>query len=295
MNLTIGIAPDSWGVWFANDPHQPTWQQCVDEMVASGYDTIEIGPYGYMPTDPNRLNAELAQRGLTAVANAVVGNLENEAAWPALELEMTASGELLAALDAPYIILIDDAYSDLSTGRLREPRELDQAGWRRLINTTHRVADLMRTRFGLKLLFHPHAETHVQSEDQIERFLADTDPARVGLCLDTGHHAYCGGDAVAFMRRHYLRIPHLHLKSVDGAMLRRVKDEGIPYGVAVPQDLFCEPSRGIVDFVDLRDLLREIDYTGYGIVEQDMYPAPLDKPLPIAQRTRAYLREIGMG
>jgi inosose dehydratase len=295
MNLTIGIAPDSWGVWFANDPHQPTWQQCVDEMVASGYDTIEIGPYGYMPTDPNRLNAELAQRGLTAVANAVVGNLENEAAWPALELEMTASGELLAALDAPYIILIDDAYSDLSTGRLREPRELDQAGWRRLINTTHRVADLMRTRFGLKLLFHPHAETHVQSEDQIERFLADTDPARVGLCLDTGHHAYCGGDAVAFMRRHYLRIPHLHLKSVDGAMLRRVKDEGIPYGVAVPQDLFCEPSRGIVDFVALRDLLREIDYTGYGIVEQDMYPAPLDKPLPIAQRTRAYLREIGMG
>jgi inosose dehydratase len=295
MNLTIGIAPDSWGVWFADDPHQPTWQQCLDEIVASDYKWIEIGPYGYMPTDPDHLRRELTQRGLTPVANAVEGNLEDGAAWPALERELLASGELLAALDAAYIILIDEAYSDMATGALREARQLDDAGWHHLIDTTHRVADLMHARFRLKLLYHPHAETHVETEEQIERFLADTDPARVGLCLDTGHHAYCGGDPVAFMRKHHARIPHLHLKSVDGAMMQRVKDEGIPYGVAVPQDLFCEPSRGIVDFPALRDLLREIHYTGYGIVEQDMYPAPLDKPLPIAQRTRAYLREIGLG
>ena len=59
--------------------------------------------------------------------------------------------------------------------------------------------------------------------------------------------------------------------------------------------MFVEPSRGKVDFVAFRDLLREIDYVGYGIVEQDMFPAPFDKPLPIAKRTRAYLREIGLG
>ena len=295
MNLKIGIAPDSWGVWFASDPHQPGWQRCLDEIVASGYEWVEIGPYGYMPTDANRLRAELAQRGLKPVANAIEGNLKQAEAWPALEHEAMAAGELLAALDAPYIILIDAPYSDFATGALREPPQLDDDGWRRMIDTTHRVAELVQGRFGLKLLFHPHAETHVETESQIERFLADTDPARVELCLDTGHHAYRGGDAVAFMRKHHARIPHLHLKSVDGAMMQRMKDEGIPYGAAVPLDLFCEPSRGIVDFPGLRDLLREIDYAGYGIVEQDMYPAPLDKPLPIAQRTRAYLRELGLG
>ena len=60
-------------------------------------------------------------------------------------------------------------------------------------------------------------------------------------------------------------------------------------------DMFVEPSRGAVDFAAFRDALRDINYVGYAIVEQDMFPAPFDKPLPIAKRTRAYLREIGMG
>ena len=295
MNLTIGIAPDSWGIWFANDARQSPWQRCLDEIVEAGYEWIEIGPYGYMPTDANRLRSELAQRGLKVVGNAIEGNLRQPEAWPALEHEALASGELLAALNAPYIILIDAPYSDFATGALLEPRELHADEWKRMIDTTHRVAELVHSRFGLKMLFHPHAETHVETEPQIERFLADTDPALVGVCLDTGHHAYRGGEPVGFMRKHHARIPHLHLKSVDSGMMQRMKAEGIPYGKAVPMDLFCEPSRGIVDFPGLRDLLLEIDYTGYGIVEQDMYPAPLDKPLPIAKSTRAYLRELGLG
>ena len=71
--------------------------------------------------------------------------------------------------------------------------------------------------------------------------------------------------------------------------------ERIPFAIAVGMDIFCEPSRGAVDFERFGDVLREIDYVGSAIVEQDMYPAPFDKPLPIARRTRAYLREIGIG
>ena len=295
MDIKLGTAPDSWGVWYADDPHQPRWQQFLDEVASLGYRWIEIGPYGYMPSEPAALRAELDKRHMQAVANAVEQNLEDPAHWPALEREATLSGALLAALGAPYIILIDEPYSDFSTGRLRQARELDDAAWHRLIDTTHRVADLVHSRFGLHLLYHPHGETHVETEPQIERFLADTDPARVSICFDTGHHAYCGGDAVAFMRKHHRRIPHLHLKNVDGAKLRQVRAERVPYGKAVTEDVFCEPSRGNVDFEALRDLLREIDYSGYAIVEQDMYPAPLDKPLPIAQRTREYLRQIGFG
>ena len=131
--------------------------------------------------------------------------------------------------------------------------------------------------------------------DQIEALLNDTDPEYVALCLDTGHHAYRYGDPVAFMRKHHKRIPYLHIKSVDATMRQRVKDENIPFAIAVAQDMFCQPSQGAVDFPAFRDLLREIDYSGWGIVEQDMYPAPFYKPLPIATRTRNYLRDIGIG
>lgn len=293
MNIKLGTAPDSWGVWFADDPKQPTWQQFLDEVASLDYRYVEIGPYGYMPTDPNRLRAELQQRNMTPVANAIEGNLEEPAHWPALEKEANAAGMLLAALGAPYIILIDEFYSDGATGELKQPKQLDDAAWHRLIDTTHRVADQMKSRYGLSLTFHPHGETHVETEAQIERFLADTDPERVSLCLDTGHHAYAGGDAVSFYRKHHERMGLLHLKNVDGDKLREKNERKIPYGLAVPDDLFCEPSKGLVDFIALRDALREFNFDGYAIVEQDMYPAPLDKPLPIARRTRDYLKSIG--
>ena len=122
----------------------------------------------------------------------------------------------------------------------------------------------------------------------------DTDPALVGLCLDTGHHAYRGGDPVAFMRKHHARIPYLHLKSVDRDLQKRIETEAWPFAKAVSMDVFCEPSKGVVDFPAFIEVLREVGYNGWGIVEQDMYPAPFDKPLPIAQRTYAYLKSLGM-
>lgn len=121
------------------------------------------------------------------------------------------------------------------------------------------------------------------------------DAELVQLCLDTGHHAYRGGDTIAFIRRYQARIPYLHLKSVDRDKQRWVGQERIPFARAVAEDVFCELSRGAVDFGAVRDLLSEIGYAGFAIVEQDMYPAPVEKPLPIARRTREYLRELGVG
>lgn len=294
MNIKLGTAPDSWGVWHAHDPKQTPWQRYLDEVVIAGYRWTELGPYGYMPTDPAVIRDELGQRGLTPVALAEGGQLEDPAAWHALEKLINDACTLLVGVGASYFVLFDASYTN-AAGELVQPRTLDADAWQQLIETTQRAAAVVHQRFGLKLLFHPHAETHVEYEAQIEQFLADTDPARVALCFDTGHHAYRGGDAIAFMRKHHARIPYLHIKSVDREIQRKVEAERIPFAKAVAMDMFCEPSHGAVDFLAFRDVLREIDYDGYAIVEQDMYPAPFDKPLPIAQRTRAYLRSIGIG
>jgi inosose dehydratase len=295
MNIKVGSAPDSWGVWFPTDPKQTPWQRFLDEIVQAGYEWTELGPYGYLPTHLPTLRAELDKRGLKVSATFAMAALEDPKAWPELERQVLGASEQLASLGAPFLVLIDDAYSDLFTGKPTAPSRLDKNAWKRLIDTTHRVADLVKERFGLKVVFHPHAETHVEYEDQIEALLDQTDPAKVFLCLDTGHHAYRGGDPVAFYRRHHARIPYLHLKSVDGQMQKRVKEEQIPFAIAVGMDMFCEPSKGAVDFPAFRDALRDLNYEGWVTVEQDMYPAPFDKPLPIAKRTRAYLREIGIG
>jgi inosose dehydratase len=232
---------------------------------------------------------------LKVTASAVMTNLYEPSNWPELERQVLGAGELLAALGARFLVLIDDLYSNPATGEQIAPARLDESAWKRLLDTTHRVADIAKDRFGLVLTFHPHAETHVEYEDQIEAFLEQTDPQRVFLCFDTGHHAYRGGDPIAFMRKHHQRIPYLHLKSVDPDVRQRVEAERIPWGKAVAMDMFCEPAFGAVDFLAFRDLLREIGYDGWAAVEQDMYPAPFDKPLPIAKRSRQYLREIGIG
>lgn len=295
MNVKIGSAPDNWGVWFASDPRQTPWHRFLDEMVEAGYEWTELGPYGYLPADQAQLRAELDRRGIKTAGTFAMADLADPAAWPELERQVLGAGATLAALGARFLVLIDAIYTDVFTGELLTTRELDPSGWQRLVDTTHRVADIARNQFGLTLVYHPHAETHVEYEDQIERLIDQTDPARVSFCLDTGHHAYRGGDPVRFMRKHHQRIPYLHLKSVDPAIQRQVEAQRIPFGTAVGMDMFCELSRGAVDFAAFRDVLANINFDGWAIVEQDMYPAAFDKPLPIAKRNRAYLREVGLG
>lgn len=293
MDIRIGSAPDSWGVWFPDDPRQIPWQRFMDEVSKTGYEWIELGPYGYLPTDIDKLRLELTKRNLKVSSTFAMGNLEDQACWPELERQVMGAGELLAATGAGFLILIDGTYSDLFTGEIIDTKTLDNERWKALIDTTHRVAELAQDNFDLKLIFHPHAETHVEYEEQIERFLEDTDPERVSLCFDVGHHAYRGGDPVAFLSKHRNRIPYLHLKNVNAEKQKTVETKKIPFAEAVAMDLFCEPSVGKVDFPALCQLLDQIDYNGYAIVEQDMYPAPFEKPLPIASRTLEYLRKIG--
>jgi len=303
MKARIGGAPVSWGVWFSEDPLQPPWPRFLDEVAAAGYQWVELGPYGYLPTDLFTLSRELQARQLGVAGQAIEGILYDPAGWPRtgslsprnLSEQLDGVGPLLAELGAEYLLLIDNTYTEMRTGEPIAPAELDGDAWRRLIDTTHQVAEAARDRFGLKLLFHPETESHVEFEHQIEALLAETDPALVSLCLDIGHHANCGGDPVAFFRKHRARIPYVHVKSLDAAVSARAKAEKIGFAPAVAMGLFVEPSEGAIDMAAFRDALVEAEFNGFVIVEHDMYPAPFDKPQPIARRTRAYLKELGIG
>ncbi|GAA2909590.1 hypothetical protein GCM10011428_24830 [Streptomyces violaceus] len=69
--IRVGSAPDSWGVWFPDDPQQVPWVRFLDEVAEAGYSWIELGPYGYLPTDPARLTDEVTKRNLKVSAGTI--------------------------------------------------------------------------------------------------------------------------------------------------------------------------------------------------------------------------------
>ncbi|MGW2230060.1 sugar phosphate isomerase/epimerase family protein [Streptomyces formicae] len=292
--IRIGSAPDSWGVWFPEDPRQVPWRRFLDEVAESGYEWIELGPYGYLPTDPAVLREETARRGLKVSAGTVFTGLHHgPAVWEKTWAHVADNAALAQAMGAEHLVVIPSFWRDDKTGEVLEDRVLTPAQWRELTTQTERLAHEVRERYGLRVVVHPHADTHIDSEANVTRFLDATDPELVSLCLDTGHYAYCGGDSVKLIETYGERIGYLHLKQVDPAVLAEVRADEVPFGPAVARGVMCEPPAGVPALEPVLAAAQGLGVELFAIVEQDMYPCEPDKPLPIARRTRSFLRSCG--
>ncbi|MEV6193432.1 sugar phosphate isomerase/epimerase [Streptomyces sp. NPDC051920] len=292
--IRVGSAPDSWGVWFPDDPRQVPWRRFLDEVSASGYEWIELGPYGYLPTDPDVLREETARRGLSVSAGTVFTGLHRGPdVWESTWAHVSDIAALAQAMGAGHLVVIPAFWRDDKTGAVLEDSELTPAQWRDLATQTERLAHEVRERYGLRVVVHPHADTHIDSEENVTRFLDATDSSLVSLCLDTGHYAYCGGDSVKLIETYGERVGYLHLKQVDPEVLAGVRAEDLPFGPAVARGVMCEPPSGVPALEPVLAAAQDLGVELFAIVEQDMYPCPPDKPLPIARRTRAFLRSCG--
>ena len=142
--------------------------------------------------------------------------------------------------------------------------------------------------------FHPHADSHVETEQQVYRFCEDTDPAYVNLCLDTGHLAYTRADSVAVIEKYPSRIGYVHIKQMDPAIVAKAEADDLAFGQAVAMGASCEPPTGLPDIPSVLAALQALDAELFVVVEQDMYPTEFDRPKPIAARTRVYLNGAGL-
>jgi inosose dehydratase len=302
--LLIGNAPCSWGTLEHQDTSkQVPFDRMLDELVETGYTGTELGDWGYMPTNPDALKAELEKRNHLVMLGAFVPvALKNPAAHAEGVAVAVKTAKLIAAVattQSPYLVLSDDNGTDPQrthlAGRVPPSAGLSKEEWKIFAGGADRVARAVYDETGLRTVFHHHCAGYVETPDEIATLLDLTNPERLGLVFDTGHYLHGTGredaDLVAALDRYADRIWYIHLKDIEPSIARRSREEEWDYFTGMRHGVYCELGKGAVDFPALLRWLAKRDYKGYALVEQDVLPG-MGTPKESAQRNRDYIRSI---
>jgi len=296
MNIKVGNAPVSWGVMEVADwGEQIPYGKVLDEIAKAGYAGTELGPYGYFPTEPNVLAAELSARGLQLVASFVPVPLAHPERHDAGYQEALKVAQLLSQTGGRLIVLADEMSEARMavSGRVDESRDgMSDSQWEGAAQILASIAEACRE-LGLSAVFHHHAGTFIETPKEVARLCDSIDADLLGLCLDTGHYFFGGGDPVEAVRLYGARIRHLHLKDVQLPILESARRDGIGFLEAVRRGVFCELGDGAVDLDSVIQGLSAEGYSDWAIVEQDVDTSRADvKPFESALRSRQYLRKV---
>ncbi|HZS34922.1 MAG TPA: myo-inosose-2 dehydratase [Methylomirabilota bacterium] len=295
MTVRIGVNPIGWT---NDDLHSLgddiSLEVCLAEARQAGYAGIELGRK--FPREPAALRAVLRRHGLDLVSGWYGAHLLRRTVKEELAA-MQAHVDLLADLGCRAVVFAEE--TDAVQGRLGVPLSarprLAEADWGRFADALTEVGEALRAR-GMRLAYHHHMGTVVETEAEIDRLMASTGEA-VGLLLDTGHLTYAGGDVPGVARRHAARLAHVHCKDVRPAVLAEARRRDQSFLDAVIAGVFTVPGDGCVDYRALLALLHETGYAGWLVVEaeQDPKKAP---PLTYARLGFAHLSrllaELGM-
>ena len=289
--LKIGTAPISWGVC-----ELPDWgvmlpfERVLDEMAELGYAGTELGPWGYLPKDAAVLGTELRKRHLDLAGAFCPVTLHDPSRYEAQFAYAMDTCRLLAEVGAPVLVLAEagDADRERIAGRVRtnSPRFSDE-DWKRFAEGANEIARRAKD-MRLVTAFHPHAGTYVETPREIDELLRRTDASLVGLCLDTGHIFYGGGDPVAIARRDPKRVRHVHLKDVSRERYEHALARELDFTAAVGEDVFVPVGEGAVDMKSVIGTLRDAGFDGWLIVEQDNRIVPGSSRQPKIDAARSY-------
>ncbi|ODR88630.1 TIM barrel protein [Sinorhizobium alkalisoli] len=306
MTITITTAPCCWGVDDVNNPNLPAWERVFDEAAAAGYSGLELGPYGYVPLESERVARALDERKLFIVAGTIFDDLvspENQANLLRQTDEICAvitrlpqpqqlSGQRFRT---PYLTVMDWGHDarDYSAGHSDRAPRLSDEEWRGMVANIKAIAAVARDKYGVRAVIHPHAGGYIEFADEIERIANDVPAGLAGFCIDTGHTYYAGMDPVETLKKYAGRLDYVHFKDIDETVFRRVLGENIRFFEACAQGVMCPIGRGIIDYPAIRQALDEIGYHGFITVEQERDPLSVAGSLTDVKESRDYLRSVG--
>ncbi|HYB76578.1 MAG TPA: TIM barrel protein [Candidatus Bathyarchaeia archaeon] len=293
----FACAPDSWGVL---DYPGPSWNQSyekmLDEMVWAGYTGTELGPYGFFPTDPAVLKPQLDRRKLKLLGSFVPVVLSDPASAGVAVVHIKKVGNLLATLKAPFLVLADAQSDERNRISGRVPRDgsagLTAEQWKNVARVVEEAARVS-AEYGLDLVFHPHVATYVETPEECERFFDVTSHTGIGLCLDTGHCEFGGGDTVKEALKFMSVLRFLHIKDVDNAILAESRRRKLNFEQAIEQKVFTIIGQGGIDFPGLFRLLDRKGYSGWMVIEQDVkFGATVVPPAESVAASLHYLKGV---
>ncbi len=287
----LGIAPIGW----CNDDMpelgaENTFRQTVSEMALAGFTGCEIG--NKYPSDPKELKWELDLRGMR-IASRWFSSFILTQPIEQVEADFAKELDFLAAVGANRINVSEQSYSiqgQVDTPVLADRKHvMNDEEWDRFCKGLNRLGKIAKDR-GFKLCFHHHMGTVVQTAEETDRMLANTDPDLVFLCYDTGHFTFAGEDPLTVLKKYVDRVGHVHLKDMRADVVARVKPEGWSFLQAVRNGAFTVPGDGCVDYDPILKLLSDAKYEGWLLVEAEQDPAKAN-PLEYAIKARKYIRE----
>jgi len=282
--MKLAGAPISWGVC-----EVPGWgyqlppDRVLAEMRDVGLSATELGPEGFLPSDPDQLTALLKIYGLRCVGQfaPVVLHDENHDPLP----DIAAPLDALLATEADVLVLAAATGVDGYDAR----PALDDRQWATLLANLDRLADAAAER-GVLAVLHPHVGTMVETRSEVERVL---DGSAIRLCLDTGHLLIGGTDPLQLALEVPDRIAHAHLKDVDAGLAADVQAGRLTYTEAVGRGMYTPLGAGDVDIAGIVSSLRSNGYDGWFVMEQDtiLDAEPLDEgPLADVQASVTFMR-----
>ncbi len=287
MTVRIGTNPIAW----SNDDlpelgGDTPLETCLAEAREAGFTGIELG--NKFPADPAALQAVLGRHGLSLVSGWYGAALRHRG----VEAEIAAMRPHLDLLHAcGCSVMVFAETSDTVQGRRDVPVTdrpvMPTDEWPAFLERLGRLGDWMAGQ-GVRLAFHHHMGTVVETAAEIDRLLSGT-PDSVGLLFDTGHLAFAGEDPAAVARRWAHRISHVHAKDIRPGVLAQARRERWSFLDAVVAGVYTVPGDGCVDFAAALRPLAEAGYAGWLIVEAEQDPAKAH-PLTYAKAGYAHLR-----
>jgi len=300
--MKIANAPCSWGALefdLEEKSEEIGFEQVLDEIKETGYIGTELGDWGYMPTTPGLLKAELDKRHLELLGAFVPVALAKTDRHEAGVSSALKVAELMfnAGYKNSFIVLADDNGSvperTKNAGRITPAMGLTEEQWKVYAGGAERIAKAVKDAYGIKTVFHHHCAGYVETPAEIDKLMALTDPKLLGLCLDMGHYAFGGGNPATALKKYGDRIWHVHFKDYSPDAAQASQEANGDYFDAIKRGVFCELGKGAVDFQSIVKLLEDMKYNDWIVVEQDILPG-MGNPKICAQANRDYIKSLGL-
>ena len=171
-------------------------------------------------------------------------------------------------------------------------KSLTLAQWKQ-VGAVIRQVEQAAAEFGLRVVFHPHVATFVETPMEVERLFEVLAGTQVGLCLDTGHCVYGGGDPVDEARKYRSVLHYVHVKDVNAGILGEARRQKLNFDQAIGAGVFSRIGNGCIDFDSFFRFLAESSYSGWAIVEQDViYGKTLVPPAESMRSSLRYLKNV---